>query len=119
MTVGERLKHLRNKVGLSQEALSDQLGIKRATYAKYETDVNQADYDMLQTFAQFFDVSIDYILSGHTYLQDKNVDQRLLEIITDPEIQTAFNEIPGSPEEVKKEILDILRYIKFKKQNED
>ncbi len=62
MTVGERLKNLRKQKGLSQQELSRQIGINRSTYARYETDDNQADYETLQKLADFFDTSIDYLL---------------------------------------------------------
>ncbi|NGQ93643.1 helix-turn-helix transcriptional regulator [Brevibacillus sp. SYP-B805] len=62
MTVGERLKKLRHERGLSQQALSDQLGINRSTYARYETNDNQADYETLLALATFFGTSVDYLL---------------------------------------------------------
>jgi len=62
LTFGERLKLLRKKKKLSQQALSDRIGLNRATYARYETNDNQPDYDTLQKLADFFDVKIDYLL---------------------------------------------------------
>lgn len=62
MTVGERLKKLRMQKGISQQELSNRLGINRSTYARYETNDNQADYKTLQTLADFFDTSVDYLL---------------------------------------------------------
>lgn len=66
MTVGKRLKTLRMQKGLSQQELSNQIGINRSTYARYETNDNQADYETLQTLADFFETSVDYLL-GRTY----------------------------------------------------
>lgn len=62
MTVGERLKKLRTAKGLSQQELSKQIGINRSTYARYETNDNQADYKTLQALADFFSTSVDYLL---------------------------------------------------------
>jgi transcriptional regulator with XRE-family HTH domain len=62
MTVGERLKKLRTEKGLSQQELSKQIGINRSTYARYETNDNQADYETLQKLADFFSTSVDYLL---------------------------------------------------------
>lgn len=62
MTFGERLKLLRTRKKLSQQALSDRLGLNRSTYARYETNDNQPDYDTLQTLADFFEVTVDYLL---------------------------------------------------------
>ncbi|BBP90999.1 hypothetical protein BsIDN1_46170 [Bacillus safensis] len=48
--LSERLRKLRNnhRPKLSQQALSERLGINRATYARYETGDNEPDYDTLE-----------------------------------------------------------------------
>ncbi|WP_176222153.1 helix-turn-helix domain-containing protein [Tuberibacillus sp. Marseille-P3662] len=119
MTVGERLKELRNKKDLSQQELSNRIGIRRATYARYETDANQADYETLLKLAAFFNVTTDYILTGKSQLEYKHYDPELLQLIKDPEVHTAFKEIPGSNEQVKDELLDILRFLKYKERYRD
>ncbi|MBO8163607.1 MAG: helix-turn-helix domain-containing protein [Brevibacillus sp.] len=62
MTFGTRLKQLRKQQGLSQQELASRVGLNRSTYARYETDDNQADYETLQKLADFFGTSIDYLL---------------------------------------------------------
>lgn len=62
MKYGSRLKQLRNKKGLSQKELTDRLHLNRSTYARYETSTTQPDYDTLEKLADFYDVSVDYIL---------------------------------------------------------
>ncbi|GAA4715227.1 helix-turn-helix domain-containing protein [Brevibacillus fulvus] len=62
MNVGDRLRKLRMEKGLSQQQLADQLGLNRSTYARYETNDNQADYKTLQSLADFFQTSVDYLL---------------------------------------------------------
>lgn len=71
MEYGKRLRELRNNRGLSQKELTDRLKINRSTYARYETEATQPDYETLTKIASFYGVSIDYIL-GHT-VQDKNI----------------------------------------------
>lgn len=61
MTTGKRLTELRNKLGLSQEQMADELGVKRSTYAKWENDTNQPTRK-LKSIAAYFHVSTDYIL---------------------------------------------------------
>lgn len=61
MTTGKRLTELRNKLGLSQEQMADELGVKRSTYAKWEKDTNQPTRK-LKDIAAYFRVSTDYIL---------------------------------------------------------
>ncbi|ARC62541.1 helix-turn-helix transcriptional regulator [Bacillus licheniformis] len=66
MTLGERLKMLRNKQKpkLSQETLSEELGINRSTYARYETGDNDPGYKTLIKIADFYKVSLDYLIRG-------------------------------------------------------
>ena len=68
MTTGKRLTELRNKLGLSQEQMADELGVKRSTYAKWEKDTNQPTRK-LKDIAAYFRVSTDYIL-GRTHTPD-------------------------------------------------
>lgn len=57
-----RLKELRRKKGLSQLKLALDLNTNQNTISRYETGERQADYDMLIAIADYFDVSIDYLL---------------------------------------------------------
>ncbi len=76
MMLSERLKELRTKSGLTQEALSKSLNINRATYAHYETGRREPDNEIMQLLATFFNVSVDYLL-GRTDIRnfDKLKDQ--------------------------------------------
>ncbi|WP_017728561.1 helix-turn-helix domain-containing protein [Halalkalibacterium ligniniphilum] len=62
MEFKDRLKLCRNKKKITQEKLAERLGIKRSTYAKYETGENVPDIIMLNKFADFFEVSTDFLL---------------------------------------------------------
>ncbi|NUJ19327.1 helix-turn-helix domain-containing protein [Bacillus glycinifermentans] len=66
MTLAERLKYLRSqhRPRLSQEALSKKLGFNRATYARYETGDNEPDYETLIKIADFYGVTLDYLIRG-------------------------------------------------------
>lgn len=57
-----RLKLLRIKRNLTQQRLAIDLGINQNTLSRYETGQRQADYDTLIKIADYFDVSIDYLL---------------------------------------------------------
>ncbi|MED1602646.1 helix-turn-helix transcriptional regulator [Alkalihalophilus marmarensis] len=69
MEFKDRLKYCRKERKVTQEKLAEKLGIKRPTYAKYETGENQPDIAMLNKLADFFDVSTDYLL-GRTDIRD-------------------------------------------------
>lgn len=57
-----RLKELRVKKGISQLKLALDLSMNQNTISRYETGVREADYKTLIKFADYFDVSIDYLL---------------------------------------------------------
>ena len=57
-----RLKILREQRHLSQVFLGMELGMSQNTISRYETGAREADYDTLIAFADYFQVSIDYLL---------------------------------------------------------
>ncbi len=57
-----RLKELRKSRGISQLKLAMDLDMNQNSISRYESGVRQADYATLIKFADYFDVSIDYLL---------------------------------------------------------
>lgn len=57
-----RLKELRKKKGLSQQRLAMELNVNQNTISRYETGEREADYKSLIMLADYFGVSIDYLL---------------------------------------------------------
>ena len=76
MKYGDRLRMLRDKIGLSQKDLTDRLNINRSTYARYETSSTQPDFDTLNKLADFFGVTTDYIL-GRTNHKKTSQDYKI------------------------------------------
>lgn len=59
-----RLKELRENKGLSQYGLAAALHRPQSTIGSWEAGKRETDFITLKTLADFFDVSIDYLL-GH------------------------------------------------------
>ena len=57
-----RLKLLRKQRGISQLKLAMDLNMNQNSISRYENGERQADYNTLIKFADYFDVSIDYLL---------------------------------------------------------
>lgn len=57
-----RLKSLRKSRKKTQQDMADLLSIARGSYAQYEIGRRNPDYDTIQKLADFFSVSIDYLL---------------------------------------------------------
>jgi transcriptional regulator with XRE-family HTH domain len=56
------LKNLRIERGLSQQSLADKLGVSQQSIYKYENQITEPNIDMLKIIADFFDVSVDYLI---------------------------------------------------------
>ena len=61
---GKRLRDLRMKEGMTQDELSEKLGITKNAYQKIERGANGAKIDTLIELAEIFKVSLDYIVCG-------------------------------------------------------
>ncbi len=57
-----RLKELRKKKKLTQLRLALELNMTQNTISRYETGKVEADYKTLILFADYFNVSVDYLL---------------------------------------------------------
>lgn len=57
-----RLKKLRKQRKISQVKLAMELNMSQNSISRYENLERQADYDTLIRFADYFNVSLDYLL---------------------------------------------------------
>lgn len=94
--IAKNLKFLRKHKGTSQQQISDALGLKRSTYAGYESGKVEPDIAMLSTLSDYFKVSVDVLIradlerQGIEWLQKQdpsilNDQMRVLAITTDKE----------------------------------
>lgn len=65
MTLGNRIRLLRQEKGLTQAQFGNCFNLAESTISLYESGKRSPDYDVLKKFATFFDVTIDFLL-GHT-----------------------------------------------------
>ncbi|MCL6573901.1 MAG: helix-turn-helix domain-containing protein [Bacillus sp. (in: Bacteria)] len=105
-----RLRQLRLGKKLSQQYMADFLGITRQGYGKYEKEKkngSQPDFDTLKKLADFFDVTIDYLISGDiekkkdhlpelTDKNEKDIAKKLENILESMESDTALS-FDGEP----------------------
>jgi repressor LexA len=60
-TIGSRLKELRATTGKSQQAFAELAGSTQSSINRFENDQSEAPYRVLRWYADYFDVSMDYI----------------------------------------------------------
>ena len=61
--VAQRLKSLRESVGVSQAILAALMGATQASVNRYENGQSSPPLKILRWYADFFDVSLDYIFA--------------------------------------------------------
>lgn len=79
------MRELRIENGLLQKEVAQSVGVSPQSYSFYENEVNKPDPDMLIKLADFFEVSIDYLL-GRTD-EAGNIISNIDEIYSDEERQ--------------------------------
>ena len=66
-----RLKKLRKMKNISQLKLALDLNMNQNSISRYENGEREADYETLVKFADYFDVSLDYLLGRTNHLEYK------------------------------------------------
>lgn len=74
----ERLKKLRISKGLNQNELAQILNVAKQTVSNWENGNRMPDSEMLVKIADFFDVSVDYLL-GRTDYQNAHIYENEIE----------------------------------------
>ena len=93
--IGFRLKLFRRMRGITQQDLSDRIGISRSAYAAYELNRTEPDIKTIIKLADFYDISVDILL-------DHNKTNH------DPLLNDLIERITIADDETKKMILKLL-----------
>ncbi len=80
MNRGNRIASLRDKQKLTQEQLSISLGISRAALSHYEKNRREPDYETLIKIANYFKVSMDYLV-GRTNDPQNELNKEVKEFV--------------------------------------
>ncbi|WP_050184329.1 helix-turn-helix domain-containing protein [Domibacillus robiginosus] len=112
--IGERLKKLRKEKKLTQEELGKKVNVTKVSISGYETGNRSPDSETLQKLADFFNVSIDYLL-GRSDLKNIDLldeDIRMLNVLHDSKNKHFFKEISLYEEEKLNRLLKVWNAIK-------
>ena len=58
------LRELRKQRGLTMKELGEKIGVSESTISLYETGRRSPSYEILLKIAEYFGVSVDYLLRG-------------------------------------------------------
>lgn len=70
MTIGQKITQLRTNADISQEQLSETLGVSRQSISKWETDQALPQIDKILQIAELFNISTDELLRDKIELKD-------------------------------------------------
>lgn len=114
--VAERLRLLRESVKLSQVKMAEIVGVKQSSLNRYELNQASPTFETLTRYADYFDVSMDYIFGRTDNPQGKLFEYKPKIEQNDPEmkrfVEMCFD--PKSPmnERLKETLLQMLGEVK-------
>ncbi|NMA79924.1 MAG: helix-turn-helix transcriptional regulator [Clostridiales bacterium] len=73
--IGKRLRNLRKKSGLTQAELGSELGLSASAVGMYEQNRREPDNRTLIKYAEFFDVTVDFLVGADSGEQREVVDE--------------------------------------------
>lgn len=112
--LGKRIAKLRRNKNLTQEGLAKELDITRSSLSQYEVNKRQPDYDTLKKIAKYFNVSIDYLLTGNEFT---NSPDEMWKEFLDPKTQIFFKDLQDAPEEKIEELIRFWEFIQERDKN--
>jgi len=105
-----RLRELRLKAGLKQEDLIKRFNLSSGRYSQYETGKRKPDYDLLIELADFYNVSLDYLL-GRTSDPSPLVKEK-----TPSYQEEVIQDLEDITPDMASEIRQYISYLKHKKE---
>ena len=117
----ERLKILRKQRRKTQQQIADLLGISRQAYSYYENGSRQPDIESLQKLSDYFDVSIDSLVSGKEHsstvtVAGRDISLTLEELNIFEELKRhpiLFHDLATDPEQKIKELIKLQKMKKL------
>ena len=112
-TVAERIRSLRESVNLSQVKMAELIGTTQSCMNRYETSVSSPPLTVLLWYADYFDVSMDYIFGrtdkpqGTTYDYHPKIEKNSEEL--SKFVEMCFDPNSRMNDRLKKTLLQMLK----------
>lgn len=112
MTVGERIKQLREKLGLSQVDFADKINVSKQTLYKYENNIiTNIPSDKIEAAAKVGNISPAYLMgweddsTSENYYMDNDARDLAEFLFENPEYKVLFD----ASRKVKKEDIEFVK----------
>lgn len=107
----KNLKLLRISKGLSQQKLAEIFHLSQQSIWKYENDLAQPDFEVLVKLANYFDTSVDFLISNAT---DPHKYENLTEVhLTEQELGVLrmYRSVPEPIRQAIETLLEACYYV--------
>ncbi len=111
--VGKRIRHRRWLIGLTQQQLAEQVGIKFQQIQKYETGANRVSASRLWDIADTLDVSVSFFFEG-LQEEDKAASDKVAvpeDLMGDKEALDLVRSYYAIPENQRRRLFELARVL--------
>lgn len=128
MNFPERLRYLRKSANISQQTLGDAMNVTKVSISGYETGNRKPDTDTLQKLADYFDVSIDYLLGRSEtnetraayHTTEKEITIEEVALLTQlQKYPTLYDHLISAPEKTVLQLYRLWSFLEEEKQNKN
>lgn len=106
--VGQRIRHRRWTIGMTQQQLAEAVGIKFQQIQKYETGMNRVSASRLWDIALAMDVPVAFFFEG---LAEEGPTAAELDLIADKEALQLIRAYYSIPEAQRRQIFELARVL--------
>ena len=85
MTIGQRIKECRKKMGMTQEELAELSYIPKSTLSAYERDLVDIKMGTIKELAKIFHITAGYLIDGEKVELDEDIMQVVMMLQEMPE----------------------------------
>ena len=106
--VGQRIRHRRWTIGMTQQQLADSVGIKFQQIQKYETGMNRVSASRLWDIAETLGVTISFFFEG---LDEAREAKASPDLMADKEALELVRSYYAIPEAQRRRLFDLARVL--------
>ena len=111
--VGQRIRHRRWMVGMTQQDLAEEVGIKFQQIQKYETGANRVSASRLWDIGKAMDVDVSFFFEGYEGQKSTDTAEKSskADILSDKEALELIKSYYSIPENQRRKLFDLARVL--------
>ncbi|SMO65821.1 helix-turn-helix domain-containing protein [Ruegeria faecimaris] len=111
--VGKRVRHRRWLIGMTQQQLAQQVGIKFQQIQKYETGANRISASRLWDIAEALDVPVSFFFEGLEEVEKGSSDKKSVpaDLMGDKEALDLVRSYYAIPENQRRRLFELARVL--------